>query len=297
MGQQAEGDGLIPAVDLVWAAECLLGEGPVWLPDEDALRFVDIKAGRLYRYHPASGSTSTLDVGGQPSFIVPAADGGLLVGSGQAIWRLNEGQRGEDVVNIPEPAHNRTNDATVDDHGRLWFGTMDDKGQRQTGRIWCLDRNVLRDTDLSAVVTNGPAAGADPNLLYHVDSVRGTIWRHRIADNAMLCDAVTFVQFDPADGSPDGIVLDSEKCLWVAMWGGWCVKRYSAAGELLLTVPLPCARVTKVAFGGADLCTAYVTTARNGLDEAEIARQPLAGGLFSFRAPVPGRTLAPVRLA
>jgi xylono-1,5-lactonase len=93
------------------------------------------------------------------------------------------------------------------------------------------------------------------------------------------------------------VVLDSEDCLWVALWDGWSVRRYAPDGALLMTVALPCARVTKIAFGGADLRTAYVTTARIGLNAEELAAQPLAGGLFAFESPVAGNRLPSFRLA
>jgi len=105
------------------------------------------------------------------------------------------------------------------------------------------------------------------------------------------------VQLAEADGYPDGVVLDSEGCLWVALWDGWGVRRYAPDGTLLLTVPLPCARVTKIAFAGPDLRDVYVTTARTGLDAKALADQPLAGSLFHFRSPVAGMVLPKVRLA
>ena len=96
------------------------------------------------------------------------------------------------------------------------------------------------------------------------------------------------MQLEETDGHPDGIVLDSEDCLWVALWDGWGVRRYAPDGTLLLQVDLPCSRVTKIAFGGPDLRTAFVTTARIGLDDIQLAQQPLAGGLFAFEAQVAG---------
>jgi len=92
------------------------------------------------------------------------------------------------------------------------------------------------------------------------------------------------------------VVLDSEECLWVGVWDGWAVHRYAPDGRLLARIELPCARVTKVAFGGNDLRTCFVTTARIGLSETELLRQPQAGGLFAFEVPVAGRTLPPVKL-
>ena len=285
-----------PRPEAVWRLDCQLGEGPVWLADEAALRFVDIKRGHLHRFDPATGAGTTIAVGGNPSFIVPIDDGGLLVGSRHGLHRLENEALCAPLVTIPQPAHNRTNDATVDPSGRLWFGTMDDGESQPSGSIWCLDRGTLHPTAIGAVVTNGPAASADGRVLYHVDSGNRTIWRCQVGEGPTLGPSEVFVQLAKADGHPDGIVTDAEDCLWVALWGGWGVRRYAPDGTLLLHVDLPCARVTKIAFGGADLRTAYVTTARSGLDAAALAEQSLAGSLFAFAAPVAGRVPPQVRM-
>lgn len=275
----------------------MLGEGPAWCAGEAALRFVDIKRGRLHRFDPATGARETHEAGGQPSFILPAAEGGFVVGSAGGLFHSDGQAFGEALATIPMPPHNRTNDATVDSAGRLWFGTMDDAEERPTGALHCLDRGRLVRTGWEAVVTNGPALGGDGRTLYHVDSGQRTIWRIALEDGALAAAGEVFVRLDEDEGYPDGVVVDREDCLWVALWDGWAVRRYAPDGTLLLHVEMPCARPTKLAFGGPDLRTAYVTSARVGLDEAELARQPLAGGLFAFAAPAPGRVLPAVRLA
>lgn len=280
-----------PAVRPVWELGAQLGEGPVWCPEEQALWFVDIKGGRVHRHIPATGACETFPVGGMPSFIVPVDSGGMLVGSQNGIFRFEQGAIGEQIAAIDMPAHNRTNDATVDALGRLWLGTMDDDEALESGALYCLDRGRLHAMSASAIVTNGPAVSADARTLYFVDSAERRIWRHAIVEGPDISEPELFLQLAQADGHPDGVVLDSENCLWVALWDGWAVRRYAPDGTLLLQVDLPCARVTKIAFGGPDLRTAYVTTARTGLDEARLARQPLAGGLFAFDAPAPGRPL------
>lgn len=282
---------------LVWPVGALLGEGPVWLPDEGALRFVDIKGGGLHRFVPATGQQETLDIGGQPSFILPAGNGRFVIGSGTGLLTLMpEGPPCVPILDIPMPLHNRTNDATADSCGRLWFGTMDDTETQRTGALWCLDRGELHRMGGDAIVTNGPAVTRDGSMLYHVDSAARTIWRFPIEDGPRLGTGEVFLQLSEADGYPDGVVLDSEGCLWVALWDGWGVQRYGPDGRLLMRVELPCARVTKIAFGGANLRTAFVTTARVGLSDEALADQPLAGGLFAFEAPVAGLPLPAVRL-
>ena len=195
------------------------------------------------------------------------------------------------VTHVQMPTHNRTNDATVDSMGRIWFGTMDDDEQQPTGRLYCLDGAGLHEMGQDAVVTNGPAVTADGQWLFHVDSGNRQIWRLVLGAGPSVLTRELFLQLGDADGYPDGIVLDSEDCLWVALWDGWGVRRYAPDGEMLLHVDMPCARVTKIAFGGPDLRTAYVTTARVGLDAAALLGQPDAGGLFAFDAPVSGRAL------
>ncbi len=284
-------------VEVAWQAGALLGEGPIWVASEEALYFVDIKDGGIYRWHPRTGAGARFETGGAPSFIVTSADGGLLVGSHHAVHRFREGKLASVFIEIPMPAGNRTNDATVDDGGRLWFGCMDEAESEPLGTIWCLDRCKLRRTQERAVITNGPAVDDERELLYHVDSTNHTIFRSRIDADGALRNRLPFLQLTAADGYPDGIVVDSEGCLWVALWDGWSVRRYSPAGALLQTVSFPCARVTKLAFGGPDLKTAFVTTAKFGLTPEQCAAQPLAGSLFQFDAPAPGRAVPPVRLA
>ena len=281
---------------LVWPVGALLGEGPVWCADEAALRFVDIKGGKLHRFDPATGARETREVGGMPSFIVPCADRGYLVGSGHRLQRFDGSALGETLVTIDMPAHNRTNDATVDAAGRLWFGTMDNDENVPTGAVHCFADGAVSATGWSAVVTNGPAVNCAGDVLYHVDSGNRTIWRVAIRDGVLAPTGEVFLQLGVDDGHPDGIVVDSEDCLWVALWDGWAVRRYAPDGKRLAHISLPCARPTKIAFGGPDLKTAFVTTARVGLDQAALHAQPVAGGLFAFDAPAPGRLVPPVRL-
>ena len=294
----ARTSGVISKVTAVWEAGCLLGEGPVWLLREQQLRFVDIKAGRVFGFSPGTGDLLVVQTGGEPSFLVTAADGGQIAGSRNELLRFDaETGFGVVLAHIPEPAGNRTNDATVDDRGRLWFGTMDDNQTAPSGAVWCLDKGVLHRAGPTAVVTNGPAVSVDGTWLYHVDSGARTIWRFPLGDAPVLKNGTVFVQLTEADGFPDGVVIDAEDCLWVALWDGWAVRRYAPDGTLLLHIPMPCARPTKVAFGGPDLTTAYVTSARVGLSEAQLASQPLAGSLFAFAAPAPGRVLPEVLLS
>ena len=282
---------------LVWPVEALLGEGPMWLVRERVLWFVDIKRGMMHRLDPETGARASVAVGGRPSFIVPTSDGALLVGSGDNLHPFDGTVLGTPVARIDMPAHNRTNDATVDAAGRLWFGTMDDEETQPTGAIYLFGGTGPHRAGGDCIITNGPAVSPDGRFLYAVDTLGGTIWRHDISAGTDLHAGTLFVRISSEDGAPDGVTIDSEGCLWVALWGGSQVCRYAPDGTLLLRVAIPCAQVTKVAFGGDDLRTAYVTTARIGLTPDDLARQPLAGGLFAFDAPAPGLPLPEIRLS
>ena len=275
----------------VWPLGAALGEGPAWI--DGALWFVDIKGASLHRFDPETGEQGSFAFDGAPSFIVPAAAGGFVVGSKDRLFAFSprEGQR--EIARIPVGPTDRTNDATVDDRGRLWFGTMDDREAEPTGAVHVYD-GAVRRVGGECVITNGPSISPCGRFLYHVDTLGRTIWRFDMSSGETLRDGERFVVFDESEGNPDGVSVDSEGCLWVALWGGWSARRYDATGAWVATVALPCAQVTKVAFGGPDLRTAYVTTARIGLSDEDLAGQPLAGGLFAFEAPAPGRPLPAV---
>jgi sugar lactone lactonase YvrE len=287
MGKPMTVDPTMPETRLAWPVAAQLGEGPLWL--DGALWFCDIEGRALHRYTPATGARDSFPMPGRASFVVPAAGGGLLVGMELALRRVGtDGAPGGVVASVGGPDNCRTNDAVVDPRGRLWFGTMDLAQRAPIGQVYVHDAGGLRAVGGHAAITNGPAASPDGTRLYHVDTLGGLVWAFDIGAREQLVDGTVFARIDPADGSPDGVTVDAEGCVWVALWGGWSVRRYSPDGELLSRVALPCAQVTKIAFGGADLRTAYVTTARTGLDDAALRAQPDAGGLFSFTAPAPG---------
>ncbi|MEO6716112.1 MAG: SMP-30/gluconolactonase/LRE family protein [Novosphingobium sp.] len=185
-------------VEVAWEVGALLGEGPAWLQDEGALRLVDIKAGKLHRYQPVTGARSSIEVGGKPSFVIPEAGGGMLVGSRNAVHRMEGERLGVRLAVFDMPDHNRTNDATVDGEGRIWFGTMDDDEAQPTGALYCLDRSGVHDLGGEAVVTNGPALSRDGRTLYHVDS--GGLNEAALAEQPLAGALLAFAA--PVPGNP-----------------------------------------------------------------------------------------------
>ena len=275
----------------VCATESQLGEGPIWVPQERALWFVDIRQQRICRLEPATATVRHWQAPGKVSFVLPTQSGVFLVGLPGAVARFNPVDgRFETVLHLAqEPSGNRLNDACIDPAGRLWFGSMDDAEQTPTGGLYSWSgAGPEAKHDAGYVISNGPAFSPDGRVMYHTDTLKREIYRFDVAEGGHLKHKQTLIRVEPSAGWPDGTTIDSEGCLWVALYGGWSVRRYSPGGELLQSVSVPCANITKVAFGGDDLRTVYVTTARKELSAADLESQPQAGGLFAFAVDVPG---------
>src|SRR5918999_4891566 len=180
---------------------------------------------------------------------------------------------------------NRMNDGKCDPAGRFWAGTMAMDGARGRGALYRLDADRSVARMLGAVsVSNGLAWSADSSTMYYIDTPTGSVDAFEFdADAGAISGRRPFVKIDGGDGMPDGMTIDSEGGLWVALWGGGAVHRYDAGGRLDGIVEVPASLTTSCTFGGSDLGDLYITTASTGLGEAELRDQPLAGSLFCCR--------------
>jgi D-xylonolactonase len=273
----------------LWDAGATLGEGVLWDAPGDCVWFVDIKSRRIHRCDAAGGNRRIWDAPSQVSFIVPASDGGFVVGLEDGLHRFDP-DTGAFASLAPVEADlpgNRFNDGHVDARGRLWFGSMDDAEASPTGVLYRYADGAVQAMDRDYVITNGPATSADGRTLYHTDTLKKHVYAFDLTPAGALENKRLFLEL-AGGGHPDGMAVDADGCLWVATFGGGRIDRYAPDGAKLQEVRFPCANVTKLAFGGPDLRTAYATTARKGLSDAELAAQPLAGGLFTFRVETPG---------
>ena len=273
----------------VWSLSAQLGEGPVWFGG--ALWFVDIKKPGIYRLEPGTGVRRCWDAPELIGFLLPAARGGFVAGLQSGLHHFDpETGRFSPLAEVePDLPGHRLNDGVVDPAGRHWFGSMDVAEKAKSGAFYCFEDGRVRPVGLAGIcITNGPAVSPDGRILYTVDTLKGSISASDIRDDGSLGEARPFVRIDPKDGYPDGPTVDSEGCVWIGLYAGWQARRYSPAGELLSSVRFPVANITKLAFGGEDLRTVYATTARQFLKPEELAEQPQAGDIFSFRTDVPG---------
>lgn len=276
---------------LVWDLQAELGEGPVWVERDQALWFTDIKRRKIHRYAPETEERRSWDSPEQIGFVLPREGGGFIAGLQSGLHHFDEeGGAFEPIVAVePDRPANRLNDGVVDPAGRLWFGTMDDGERGRTGAFYCFDRGRLVRTGVAGIaITNGPAISPDGRTLYWVDTVGGGIFACEIGEDGSLGPSRDFAAIAPGDGHPDGPTVDSDGHVWISLYAGWEARRYSPGGELVGCVRFPVANITKIAFGGPGLKTAYATTARQLLSAEEIAAQPQIGGLFAFEVEVPG---------
>lgn len=277
----------------------MLGEGPVWVERDAALWFVDIKAPRVHRFDPASGRLDAWAAPAEVGWVLPVDNGGFIAGlaTGLHCFSPEDGRFALHAEVEPHLPGNRLNDAAIDPAGRIWFGSMDNAEAAATGSLYVHEHGRVRDSGVEPVViTNGPAIAPDGRTLYAVDTLGRTIDAYTVAPDGELHDRRRFLTIDPALGHPDGAIADAEGGIWVGFFGGWAARRYAPNGTLTHEVRFPVANVTKVALGGPDGRTAYATTARKGLDAAQLAAQPLAGDLFTFPVDVPGVPVRPVGL-
>ncbi len=283
---------MMAKVETVLPLHAKLGEGVLWDASRQVVWFVDIKRHQLWHLDPASGSNSCSEAPGQIGWALPAEGGLLLCGLKDGLYTFDpETQAFEKLSSVPgEPAHNRLNDACTDPWGRVWFGSMDDNEQQPSGSFYVFDRGNIRQAGPTGItITNGPAVNAEGSRIYFTDTSKQIIMAADLSADG-VGEATLFADTGALfpDAYPDGPVVDAEGCVWTGLYLGSHVARFSPAGELLSTVAIPARDVTKMAFGGPDLDTVYVTSATKNMDPQDMQQYPAAGGLFAFQSPVKG---------
>jgi len=271
-----------------------LGEGPLW--DEARQRFlvVDVDGRAIHAWAPGSAAAQCWSLPERIGWLIPRRDGdGFIAGlqSGFARLWLEPALRIEGIGSPhPGQATVRLNDAKADSWGRIWAGSMN------ADDYTCADGQLARLDDDGGIhvverglhICNGPAITPDGEWLYHTDSFKARIHRYRLDAQGSLRDKTLWQQFDVRQGTPDGMCFDAEGCLWIAFWGGGCVRRFSVEGEMLVQIDLPPRQITSLAFGGPDYATLLVTSARAGLSAAALQAQAMAGATFTLRPGVRG---------
>ena len=259
-------------VECVCAAGAQLGEGPLWCARGQAVWFVDIKGRQIHRFDTRTSALSSWQAPEEVGFVVKTKGDRLVAGLKSGLHSFDPATGKFDLITRVDSdrPRNRLNDGYVDAAGRLWFGSMDNDEAQPTGSLYRFDSRGLQRCDENYVITNGPTTSTDGRTLYHVDTLERVIYAFDLRDGE-ISNRRVFARIEKPGAYPDGPVVDS------------AVQRFSPAGEFMQTIDMPVANCTKLAFGGDDLRTMYITTAWKGLSKEQLAAQPLAGGLFATR--------------
>ncbi|TDD20437.1 SMP-30/gluconolactonase/LRE family protein [Nonomuraea diastatica] len=275
---------------LMLDARATVAESPVWDPERQRLWWADIPAGRVHLFSPATGEDMSFEAGEAVGAVAVRRDGGLLLATATGIIGCAADGSARTVLHEvdTDPPGGRFNDGKADPWGRFWAGTLL-TGIRGAGALYRLDPDGTLHTMLTGVsVSNGLGWSPDGRTFYYADSPTGGVdtFDHD-PETGALTNRRRLIDIDR--GRPDGLTTDAEGCLWVALWEGGAVQRFTPEGRLVKTIEIPARKVTSCSFGGLDLDTLYVTTARVGLSEAELREQPHAGGIFAIAAGTRGQ--------
>ena len=281
--------------EIVCVVDCQnsLGEGPVWLADEQKLYWVDIEKAEMWRYDPETGDIKVWNTPERVGCLAFRQQGGLLVAfeSRLSFWDPESGETARIQDFEPDLPGCRTNDGRCDRQGRFIVGGMNESGDgKAISNVYRVDGDLSIHQIISGVTcSNSICFSPDGKVMYFADTPTREIWAFDYdTQTGALANKRVFTDFSDQPGAPDGSIVDSEGFLWNAQWNGYRVVRYRPDGGVDRVLEIPVMNPTCVAFGGKDLDVLYVTTARYLMMPEQIEAEPLSGGLFAVHVNVKG---------
>jgi sugar lactone lactonase YvrE len=270
-------------VDVAIRSEALLGEGPRWDVLARRLLWVDIEAGELHLFDPARGEDRAIQLGSRVGAASPTKDAGaVLVALADRLALVDLADESlRTLVEIPHGNGMRLNDGACDAAGRFWIGSMALDETPGAAALYRYSAGSCECVLDGVTLSNGLGWSLDETTMYYVDSMTYRVDRFDFErDSGAISNRRPFATIERGAGIPDGLAVDDDGCVWVALWGGGALRRYTPEGELERTIPVPAERVTACCFGGDDGRELYITTASFELGREERERQPLAGCVF-----------------
>lgn len=274
--------------------DATLGEGPVWDEREARLYWVDILSGTLLQYDPDTKSNRAYNLGEHLGCLALRKEGGLVVAlqSGFAFFD----PRQQELSSIMDPESQRPglrfNDGKCDPSGRFWAGSLSYDLEEGAGSLYCLKRDLDVKSMLQGLtLPNGMAWDREKATFFFIDTPTRKVLAFNYDDaSGQITNPLVLRQLREQDGYPDGMTIDREGALWIALYNGYKVIRIDpVSGETLFEVHLPVPQVTSCTFGGGDFNELYITTAREHMSSEDIDRWPLSGALFKVTLPFRGR--------
>ncbi|WP_447895693.1 SMP-30/gluconolactonase/LRE family protein [Vreelandella sp. GE22] len=279
---------------------CELGEGPQWQAASGRLYWCDILGHTLHWLEPETAIHESVALERMVSCAAPTEDGQLLLVGENRLTLFDPASRTQTPFCDFEADNpvTRSNDARVDRHGSLWLSTMGKNAEPGAGSLYRLHRGKLHTLRKGLTIPNAICFSPEGDTAYFADTPTGVVMRWALDDEGFpIGEPTPFADFSQSPGNPGGAVIDEEGLMWLALWGADKVVRLDKRGQIVADITLPVDQPSCPAFGGAALETLYITTAREGLSDAELAATPKAGSLFEGKPGIAGLGEPPLRLA
>lgn len=279
-------------ITCVLEARAEIGECPIWDSASERLYWIDSPRRLIHRFDPQTGENESWEAPEIVGSYALRKGGGLVAALKSGFYSFDETSRVWTPIFLPkdEPGENRFNDGRTDPAGRFWAGTMSDQRRLPSGSLYCLDTDLSCRALVSEIImSNGLCWSPDGTVMYHADTFRRTMWSYRFdGKTGAVSDRRVFFEASGDMGVPDGAITDRDGFVWLAMWGGWSVLRLDPEGRIERKIEMPVAQPTCPCFGGKEFGTLYVTSARFGLDQTKLQKQPRAGSIFALDIGVRG---------
>lgn len=288
-----------------WQAElavdcrCTLGEGPQWDAKNQRLFWCDILEKQLHWLSPASGESGHFQFDHRVSLAAPLEEGGLLLVGEDRLSRFDPSSSKVEKLCDFEADNpvTRSNDARIDRHGSLWLSSMGKAAEKGAGSLYRLHRGKLTQLRTGLTIPNAICFSANGGFAWFTDTATGVVMRWTLdSDGWPKGEPQPWADFSATQGNPDGAVVDSQGCLWLALWGASQVVRLDHDGHVIARVELPVSQPSCPAFAGPELKTLYITTAQEGFSAEQLAQEPTAGSLYVAETDIKGLAEPPLRL-
>ena len=280
-------------VEVALRGQADLGEGPWWDAHAGELLWVDLLVGEIHRFNPLSGTDVSFGVRQPVGMVARRRSGGLVCAVREGVMFVERDGSAAQLVADVEGAlqHLRMNDGACDPAGRLWAGTMAVDLSPSQGSLYRIEPDLQVTAVRSGVsISNGLDWSPDGRTFYYTDSTTRCVDAYDFdVSTGDLSNRRLLLEMSDPVATPDGLAVDAEGNLWIAMWDGGCVRQYSPRGSLLRTIELPVSRPTSVAFGGARLDQLFITSARGGISDAQLSAERHAGSIFVAEGLATGR--------
>jgi len=276
--------------EIAFTCEADVGEGPIWNSETEELIWVDVTGGKLFFYNPKTNQQEihSLDKHVGAIALTNSTQYLLAIRDGFATFDRASGNY-DYLVKVLDREDARFNDGKVDPRGRFLAGTLKYQPSPGTASLYSLENNKFKTLLSNVGLSNGICWNQSGDQLFYIDSLAQSIQAFEYdLDSGDMGKARVLIEFSATQGTPDGMTIDAAGNLWVAMWAGGKVLNISQSGEIIGEIRVPVDQVTSVAFGGTDLSTLYITTARYLMSGQQLQEQPLAGSLFKANVDVSG---------